>query len=100
MELRSVWGRLLLIVPLLALGIAIGEPTPAAAAQDCPGFVDGKTIKSSLVVPAGVSCELYNVDVRGGISVAPGGSLQLVSSEVGGSITGANVTLWTFSAQR
>ena len=88
----GIWGPLLLIVPLLALGIAIGAPRPASAAQNCPGFVEGETIKGSLVVPTGVSCELYDVDVRGDISIAPGGSLQLVNSGVRGSVTGADIT--------
>ena len=75
------------------MGIAIGVPAPVSAAQDCPGFVLGETFKGRLVVPTGVSCELYDVDVRGDIFIAPGGSLQVVDLEVRGSITGTNVSI-------
>ena len=92
MAIKRVWGRLLLILPLLAMGIAIEAPAPVSAAEDCPGFVLGETFKGSLVVPTGVTCELYDVDVRGDIFIAPGGSLQVVDSSVRGSITGASIT--------
>jgi hypothetical protein len=89
--MKRIWGRLSVLVPLLALGITSWAPAPVSAAQDCSGTFYEETFKGDLVVPAGALCELYDADVRGDIFIAPGGSLQVTQSEVRGSITGADI---------
>ena len=73
---RTRRARLLLVVPLLAAGIALGASTPAAAAQNCTTPVAGGTIKGGIVVPTGARCYLSGVAVRGGVTVAPGAFFQ------------------------
>ena len=85
---RTRRARLLLVVPLLAAGIALGASTPAAAAQNCTTPVAGGTIKGGIVVPTGARCYLSGVAVRGGVTVAPGAFFQANSgTEIRGAVT-------------
>jgi hypothetical protein len=84
-------ARVLFVVSLLAGALAVGAAVPAAAAQECRGVIEDRTIKDGVVVPTGVVCELYNVVVRGGIVVQSGGGLVAHDSEIRGSVTGSNV---------
>jgi hypothetical protein len=84
--------RLLLVVPLLAAGIALGAPSPAAAAYRCdrtisPNTIPSGTIKDSVVVPSGERCCMSLITVRGGVTVEPGGELYATTGEIRGSIS-------------
>ena len=82
--------RLLLVVPLLAAGIALGAPAPAEAAFVCSTpveSIEGGTIYDSIVVQADQYCSLHDVTVRGGVTVAPGGSFVALNSEIRGSVS-------------
>ncbi len=87
---RSVLARLLFVVPLLAVGIALGTPSPAAAAGECANQTLTGTIKTGLVVPAGTTCSLQLADVRGSVTVEAGGILFSTFSEIRGSVTATN----------
>jgi hypothetical protein len=89
---KHAWVRLLFVVPLLAAGIALGAPSPAAAAFVCdqtisPRTIPNGTIKDSVVVPSGERCFMSLITVRGGVTVEPGGELYATTGEVRGSIS-------------
>jgi hypothetical protein len=79
--------RLLLIAPLLAATVALGMPSPAAAAYTCTGFVGAETIADNVVVPDGAFCFLLGTVVRGDVLVEVGGNLRAEQVEFRGSIT-------------
>ena len=81
---RSVLARLLFVVPLLAAAIALGSPSPAAAAGECANQTLTGTIKTGLVVPAGTTCSLDLADVRGSVTVEAGGILSRPSARSAG----------------
>ena len=93
-HLRARMLRALLIVPLLAAGIALGAPRPAAAAALCdtgPVTVIGATIKDNVVVKSGKMCNLEDVTIQGGVTVEPGGAFSAIESEIRGSVSGTDV---------
>ena len=90
MSIRATLGRVLLIVPLLAAALALGWARPAAAAYTCTESTrpaPGSTIRDSIVVPPGESCELGEVTVRGGVTVAPGARIATFRGEIRGALT-------------
>ncbi len=88
MDRRGIVGRLLLVVPLLAAGLALGAPRPAAAAFACTTDIIGGTIKESVVVSAGTSCTLNGAVVRGGVTIEPGARFQANNgTEIRGAVT-------------
>lgn len=88
--------RLLLVVPLLAAGIAMGAVRPASAAVVCNTGSHGDpltgVIKESIVVPANADCVLVGATVRGGVTVGAGAYFSADNSEIRGSVTGAGVS--------
>jgi hypothetical protein len=88
---RRIIARLLLVVPLLAAGIALGAPRPAAAATLCntgPGNFRSDVIRDSVVVEAGTFCGLSGAVVRGGVTVEPGAAFSAQNgTEIRGSVT-------------
>jgi len=77
---------------MLAAGLALGGPSPAAAAFRCDRTIDpntnpGGTIKDSVVVPSGAPCFMSLITVRGGVTVEPGGELYATTGEIRGSIS-------------
>ncbi len=65
MGIRPTVVRLLLVVPLLAAGMALGTRTGMAAATPCATTINGGTIKDSVVVKAPDTCILSGVTVPG-----------------------------------
>lgn len=86
-------ARLLLIVPLLAAGLALGSPRPASAARVCANEVITGKVSESVVVEANQRCDLSNADIRGGVSVGPGGELYADGTEIRGSVTAAGAVV-------
>lgn len=89
---KTTLVRLLFVVPLLAAGIALGAPSPAAAALVCndPSQQFDVTYKGNVVVPANGVCDLYDALIRGSVTAEPGAIVNVVGSEVRGSIVATN----------
>ena len=83
----SVIARVLMIVPMLAVGLVLGGTSPATAAATCNGDISDRTIRGDLVVPEGADCDLTRVVVRGGVTVGANALLQLEDSEIRGPVT-------------
>lgn len=87
---RILWIRLLLVVPLLAAGLAL-RPSRAAAATVCDtggSGVRSGVIKDSVVVRSGTTCNLEGAVVRGGVTVEPGAELVAYQgTEIRGSVS-------------
>src|SRR5215213_4238418 len=79
----SAFAHLLLAVPLLAAGLAIGGPSAASAATACSEatpIAPGVTVRDSVVVPEGAVCYLEDgAVVRGGINILPGALVYILS---------------------
>lgn len=94
--MRSTLVRLLVIVPLLAgaLAVGLGAPEPAAAARSCGyangdvEYIEGGTVKDSLVVPPGLACYVYGAVIRGGVTVGSGAKFYAEDAEIRGSVSG------------
>ena len=79
---------LLMIVPLLAGGLAVSAPGQAAAAYACDRTIQGGTIKDNVVVVTGEPCILQGVSVRGSVTTNPGTSLVIVlGTEIRGTVS-------------
>ena len=91
MAVRSGAFRVLLVVPFLlgSLALALGEPSPAAAASVCNTTLTG-TVYEAIVVPEGAHCSVGDASIRGGVTVEPGGFFSVADSEVRGSISATN----------
>ena len=70
----------------LAAALITG-PAQAAPAAECTGALAGTTV-GSLIVPAGSTCTLSDVQVDGNIRVRAGGALITDDSTVNGSVIG------------
>jgi hexosaminidase len=66
--------RVILAVALAVGGLVIAAP--AHAGTTCTTTYTGGTLPGPLTVPAGAFCVLNGVDVTGGATVQPGGSLR------------------------
>jgi len=94
--------RWLLSAAAVALVVGTGLVAGPAHATESPGQCttshSNEHINSSLVVPRGAVCRLYNVQVAGSITVQPGGALLVSSgttsggtpSSIGGGVTGSS----------
>lgn len=89
--MRNKVVRLLLVIPMLAAGLALGAPTPAAAALVCEtGRFESfsGTFKGDIVVLAGGNCILSGAVVRGGVTVQTGARFSIsAGTEIRGSVT-------------
>ena len=94
--MRNALARVLLIVPLLAAGIAIGAAKPVSAAVVCGDTLGVEeitgTVKDSLVVPPAGVCRLIGAVIRGGVTMGAGSILIIfANSEVRGAVSGTGV---------
>jgi hypothetical protein len=94
---RMMLARLLLVVPLLAAGLALGSPRLASAARVCANEVITGTVKDNIVVAAGTQCTICGAVVRGGVTVEPGGELTASGAEIRGSVSAEGATVVTLS---
>jgi hypothetical protein len=84
--------RMVVAVPLLSAALAVAAPAPAAAAFACTTEIIGGTIKENVVVPAGQTCTMRGVTVRGGVTIGAGATyFGRDRSEIRGPITGADI---------
>lgn len=90
---RKMLVRLLLVVPLLVAGLALGSPRSASAARVCANEVISGTVSDSIVVAANQQCTLSNAVIRGGVTVEPGGELEASGTEIRGPVTATGATI-------
>lgn len=77
--------RVAMLATTLAAALVAGGAAPARAAFVCTQFISETTIKDSLTVPAGVTCDLRNVVVRGSVTVEQGATFSAFDTEIRGS---------------
>lgn len=83
--------RLLIAVPLVLAGLALGAPVSASAPYACTGYVEHIRIKTDVVVPGGQACILFDVTVRGGVTIEAGGDFRAIATEIRGPVAGAGI---------
>jgi hypothetical protein len=86
-DMRAFIGGLAAAITSTALTSAalIGVPADAAVATECTGAVSATTV-GRLVVPAGSTCTLTDVQVDGNIRIQAGGGLVTDDSTINGSV--------------
>ena len=77
-----------------ALGSSFVFAHGASASVTCTNTpINAQAITGTLIVPAGVWCQLNNSSVTGGVSVAATGKLTAIGSSIGGAVTGNGAEL-------
>jgi hypothetical protein len=80
--------RVTLVAAMVGLGaIAVAVPAQAALTTSCVGTARNVTVPGDLVVPAGESCDLKNVVVKGQTTVRPDANLFATGSTFSGAVT-------------
>src|SRR5258705_10774835 len=81
-------------VVLIALSLALGGPLAPSAQTSttaCPSNpAPGSTVNGNLVVPAGLSCVLFNVIVTGNVTVEADAAISLINSTINGGLIATN----------
>jgi hypothetical protein len=79
--------RLVILMLTCLVGVSAIPASPALAATECNGTLDGVTIQGNLTVPAGVYCTLTGSTVTGNVVVDSGGAFRADYSTIGGNLS-------------